>query len=602
MEGGETVSFRSWRPAVAVTLLLVAALAPLDGSVAAAGGRTLFPASQAVPNVACDQKPAPGMANQLLADRYGFPPFPTVKLPEHLTWAEDPFDDLNWQFQLHSLWWLLSLTDAWQHTGRSSYLDRALEIARSWVLRNPRNDPPSRFSWNDHSTALRAIVLTCVAETLPRRIGWLEQALTLHGRTLADRDFYVRRGNHALNQNIGLLEIGCWQKRRSWISLATHRINVLLPQSVDAQGVTNEGSVGYQRYNWERYRVARHELRRCGQPVDPDFARINKMPAFLAYATRPDGAYETIGDTRLGRSIPIEGTIAEYTATLGAKGPRPRHTIGIYDAGYIFGRTGWGTNRPYRDENFFSLRFGGRRIIHGQADGSSVTLYGRGREVLVDPGYESYNGGRFRAFFKSQAAHNVLLADGYDPRSSDTWKLTRKRRTDTYFEAIVELRTSSGLIDTRRVIFSRRLGFLIVEDRAETPAETRFHQLWHLPLGAKLTVAGQTAYTHFSRGNVLIQQLLPGARFNVVEGETNPMQGWLPTTWGNHAAAPVLEDVRNSRRVKYATLLVPYASDRSSVQVTNVNAHGMRFSFDISIDGRKQHVQADGLGVVIANR
>ena len=141
------------------TLLLAAALVPLGGSVAAAGGRPLFPASQPLPNVACDQDTPAGMADQLMADRYEFPPFRAAKLPVHLTWAENPFHDANWQFQFHSLWWLLSLTQAWQSTGRVAYLDRALELAHSWVVLNPKDDPPSPYSWNDHSTALRSIVL-----------------------------------------------------------------------------------------------------------------------------------------------------------------------------------------------------------------------------------------------------------------------------------------------------------------------------------------------------------------------------------------------------------------------------------------------------------
>jgi hypothetical protein len=592
----------SWRQAVAVTLLLAAALVPSGGSVAAAGGQPLFPASQAVPNVACDQVTPPGMADQLMANRYEFPPFPATRLPARLTWAENPFHDANWQFQFHTLWWLLSLTQAWQSTGRIAYLDRALELAHSWFVLNPRTNPPSPWSWDAHATALRSIVLTCIAQILPHPLGWLEQALTLHGQTLADPTFYVHHGNHALNQDIGLLEIGCWQQRDDWVSLAARRIDVLLPQSVDTQGVSNEGSVGYELYNWLRYGVARHELRRCGQTVISDFSRVNKMPDFLAYATRPDGMYETIGDTRLGQAVPIPGTIAQFAATQGAEGPMPPHTVSEYRAGYVFGRTGWGTDRAYADEAFFSLRFAGPRIIHGQADGSAVTLYGLGRELLVDPGYESYNGGKFRAYFKSQAAHNALLVDGYQGSLSDVWTPTRSRITNDYFEGVVALRTTSGLVDSRRVIFSKRLGFLIVEDRAEAPIRTRFSQLWHLPLGAGVTIDGQTASTNFSRGNVLVQQLLGGAHFDVVQGSMNPIQGWLPTTWGSHAAAPVLEDVRNTTRVKLVTLLVPYGANRSSVQVTDVDARGQHFSFDISVNGQRQHVQADGNGVSITNR
>jgi len=101
--------------------------------------------------------------------------------------------------------------------------------------------------------------------------------------------------------------------------------------------------------------------------------------------------------------------------------------------------------------------------------------------------------------------------------------------------------------------------------------QTRFHQLWHLPLGTNVTVSGQTAYTNFSRGNVLIQQLLGDAHFDVVRGATNPTQGWLPTTWqprprtgargcaqhqphqARHAARPFASDGRRRSRMPTRT-------------------------------------------------
>jgi hypothetical protein len=38
---------------------------------------------------------------------------------------------------------------------------------------------------------------------------------------LADPGFYVGRGNHALNQDIGLLDVGLTLGRADWIDLAT---------------------------------------------------------------------------------------------------------------------------------------------------------------------------------------------------------------------------------------------------------------------------------------------------------------------------------------------------------------------------------------------
>ena len=134
---------------------------------------------------------------------------------------------------------------AFEETADSRYIDRAAFLLRDWVEDNPRTAGRSVFSWNDHSTAWRAVVLVCAAELLPPE-PWLDRALVLHGRTLADPAFYVRHGNHALNQSVGLLEVGCRLGQDSWMDLAATRLDRLVRESVDAEGVTNEQAVFYQ--------------------------------------------------------------------------------------------------------------------------------------------------------------------------------------------------------------------------------------------------------------------------------------------------------------------------------------------------------------------
>jgi hypothetical protein len=137
-------------------------------------------------NAGCNQTMPPRMADQLLADRYHLRPLPSVRLPppENLTWAEDPFGDANWQYRFHSLSWVLSLLQASSRTGNPAYLERAVDLARSWVERNPPTSPPSTFSWNNMATAIRAIVLTCLAESLRSQPAWLNAALA---RSTAER-------------------------------------------------------------------------------------------------------------------------------------------------------------------------------------------------------------------------------------------------------------------------------------------------------------------------------------------------------------------------------------------------------------------------------
>src|SRR4029079_17382048 len=153
--------------------------------------------------------------------------FPTVRLPYDLTWREDPLHDVNWVFRLHSLEPIQDLIAATASTGDKRFIARAISLARDWAGDNVTARPPSPFSWNDHSTAMRAIRLTCLADARPSLVAitstgsapWLRRLLIRHGALLADAGFYRREGNHALNQSIGLLEIGRVVARSDWRSL-----------------------------------------------------------------------------------------------------------------------------------------------------------------------------------------------------------------------------------------------------------------------------------------------------------------------------------------------------------------------------------------------
>src|SRR5262249_17233625 len=151
----------------------------------------------------------------------------------------NPFHDWNWQFQFHSLRFTLDLLTAARVKNDAAYRDRAIAVMQDWIHDNPRHAARSVWAWNDHGTAWRAIVLACTADMIGMPT-WLHSALVVHGQTLADPDFYVGVGNHALNQAMALLEVGRVLHRSDWIALAGKRINGLVVRSVDAQGVTNE--------------------------------------------------------------------------------------------------------------------------------------------------------------------------------------------------------------------------------------------------------------------------------------------------------------------------------------------------------------------------
>ena len=75
----------------------------------------------------------------------------------------------------------------------------------------------------------------------------------------------------------------------------------------------------------------------------------------------------------------------------------PTAQFATFDAGFAFGRTGWGTTRPFEDEVMWSARFGPGRAFHGHLDHGAVTLYGYGQRLVDDPGLFTMNSNRWRA-------------------------------------------------------------------------------------------------------------------------------------------------------------------------------------------------------------
>ena len=537
----------------------------------------------------CRWSPHPvAHANLLMRDTYQFKVHPAVRLPHDLRWDEDAGRDTNWRFYFHSLMFIDDLLTGWRLTGNTAFRDRALVLAHDWHHDNPRQGAPSPWSWGDHATAQRAIVLACFYD-LGLRPAWLKDALLLHGRTLASSNFYVRASNHALNQAIGLLEIGRVVGRRDWEVLARDRIAALLRSSVDRQGVSNEQSVYYQLYNWQRYVVAGKRLQTLGLAVPAVYARLRKMPQFLAHATLPDGRYEMLGDTDDRNALSIPGTVNEFAATAGKSGPRPSTTVAWYDAGYVFARTGWGERRAAEDETFMSLRFGPGVAFHGHPDGGALTLFGYGSRLLVDPGKYRYAIEAGDVFFRGRTGHNIVTVDGVPWRRNAGTSLLRRATTSTMVHARLRLTGHPGVSYVRTVTFSRRIGFVLVEDRLSSATARTFRQRWHLVHDAAPVISRTSVVTERARGNLLIRQLIGRPKMSIRRGQTHPIEGWISYRYGTKVAAPTVIATRHGTSVRYLTLLVPSAG-RPNVRITQLRVTPAGYAVTVTVNGESERV------------
>ena len=436
-------------------------------------------------------------------------------------------------------------------------------------------------------------VRTCLRSS--RRLeGQLDRAaLRTHAATLADPGFYVRHGNHALNQSRGLLAAGCVLGRRDWQQLAADRIANLLAESVDRQGVTNEQSIYYQYYNLQAYQAAADRVRACGMTVPRSFRRLDRMIDLLTHATLPNGAYAPLGDTSHAQAQAIRGTTAAYAATEGRMGPMPTTQFATFDAGFAFGRTGWGTTRPFEDEVMWSARFGPGRAFHGHLDHGAVTLFGYGQRLVDDPGLFTMNSNRWREFAISRAAHNVVTVDDTPYAEGASATLARAKTDATHDDITILDPGYKGVDLRRRIVFSHGLGWLLVDDHASSRAVRTYRQLWHLLPGADPWLSGRTVRTQFAEGNVAILQLRVPDRVNVIEGRRSPVQGWYSTTLNRRKRAPTIEAVLTGRNVRYVTLVVPIPRLEARVRLTGLSIRGPKVRFTLNVDGRRERVRSD---------
>lgn len=537
-------------------------------------------------------------ADRLLKNRYKLGPRPAVVLPQNPTWRENPFHDRNWLFNYHSLRFVLKLEAAWAKTGRQRYLDRAVFLLKDWLHDNPRSHPRSAAAWEHHATAWRAMVYACTAAILPSS-AWLQGALELHGRVLAEDRVYEDHGNHALNQAIGLLEVGCVLHRAGWLDLAARRINGLVVESVDAQGVTNEQAIGYEYYNYNRYQIAAVRLKACGETRSTLFSRIELMPTFLGWATLPDRAYEQIGDTDAVVAHSIPGTLAEFVATGGVSGPRPADGFKTYRAGYAFGRSGWGDDRPFADETAFSVHYGPGRRFHGHADGSSLMVYGYGSRLIVGTGKYSYSGGPFRTYFVGRSAQNVVTVAGLRYRAAAATPLRFRIETPQAYGLSLQVTGNAGIRDTRTIVYSRSGGYLVVDDRLKAGSSHTYTQLWHLASGSHPTRTGTTIQTHSAGGDVVIRQLLGRPSISIVAGRLAPIQGWRTTHYNKRTRAPAILARLTGRSARFLTLIVPVPDASMAVRVVSVHPFADGYRIVVAIGGRTEQMVVHGAAVSI---
>lgn len=543
-------------------------------------------------------------ADQLTAGQLALPPHRAWRVPETVTWRENPFGEVNWVAQLHMLRWIDPLRRRVER-GDLRHLDTWVKFATSWIEANPPGRGRAAYAWADMVEAARAVTFCMGVPMLekhrPDVLNTVLRSIEEHGEWLEDES-HIRTGNHALQQHQGLLVIGAVLERQDWVDLAVERSRKMLDATYDAQGVNEEGAVQYHQINYQWWNTLSKRVREITGTVPPEFDRVRLAPIAMAHATRPDGLYETIGDTEEFAPRGFPHPNIDYVSSAGEKGVPPANTVEVFDSGYVFGRSTWGTaTKSFADADFYSLRFGPQNRIHGHADGMGLTLFANRAPVLVDSGKYAYDAkDPFRAHLLSREAHNAPSLTGLEYDRAATVELTAHSRSHgcEYFEFADEGYAGASL--RRSIVISLENRLIFAVDSFESETATTLNQHWHLApdAGHRAEDAGVYCVWLRVKGRFAFS---PDTTTAVVSGRTSPIQGWYSPTWREKVPVRTVIASTSGRSGSIATAFAYGDSPLSTLTIAeHSDSPDGALSFTIAADGTSYTaVLGDSWGTVL---
>jgi hypothetical protein len=331
-----------------------------------------------------------------------------AKLPDVGTYA----------FSWHSLHHCAILLLYHLKTGSTGAIVSAFELASLWIENSYlQPDEDRKFTWYDHGTAERQMVLLllahqCVKQGVDKRLTKkILGVLLRQAQLLASEQFYAshqasRYHNHAWFQDIALLATGLafptFASSSYWIGCSLSRLRDQLSRLIvndQSYAVFVENSIGYHN-GIQRLIGFAGELAsqvESGTSISDTSERLGDFSTFLKY---PDGRSPAQGDTfrRPNPTSDLPGSLPAYD--------QPTFTV-LSNAGYAVAK-GNHENSPYMLCVFCTSL----SKTHKHADDCSFTLFFDGIEWLIDPSFFSHEyKSQPAADLRSAARHNMVVVE-----------------------------------------------------------------------------------------------------------------------------------------------------------------------------------------------
>jgi hypothetical protein len=542
-------------------------------------------------------------AQDLLGNVWPARGFPLPYLEWPLNWQEDPYHEAYWEFYFYGLRPEATLLYEWKMTGDGAYLEKLIAILRSYVAYD-RTRPENRVTFdNDHTSAYRTMELINfyvklkIAGALPKDLEeGLARSLAKLGAFLAEAKHFEADFNHGFNEGAALLLLADnfphMPGASAWRQLGLERLQQMLTNTIDADGVEVENSPFYQVYVLGLvYQIAQWAKHYEPTLAVPYAEAAAKMLRYTADVTQPNGYLPMLGATATtympAQDPNVYGPMAaadpefDFAFTRGVHGaPPPDGTVLFPVSGLFLMRSPLGLVANLPNQTFVTFNAGTYRTSHSDLDAMGMTMYSNGAELLPTSGLYTYTEEPWLEYFHGTRSHNTVVVDGKDQAQGSAQAGSHGSAGGSTWASGV-----SGLyagVTHHRTIVVLRQGLTLVLDDLSSSASHKYAQAWHMAPGSNVRESGGDTYVTNASGapTLTIRQADPaGMTTQSVDGATNPIQGWYSNGYGFKQPDWALEDTRTGKTALFTTLLAAgsYAGQASTVVETAV-AGGHRVS------------------------
>lgn len=182
----------------------------------------------------------------------------------------------------------------------------------------------------------------------------------------------------------------------------------------------------------------------------------------------------------------------------------------------------------------------GSIAAHGHADALSFILYVNRLEFFIDPGTYTYIAkDPFRNYFRSTAAHNTIVVDGFDQSEmAGPFLWTKKAQssveefvTNEHYYRIVAShngyrRLPDPVIHCRAIDINKKLATITIEDRIEAQNRHTVAQYFHFSPDCEIQMVSSNRWRVIN-GDTAIQLTLDRRLdCKVLKGSDDPTSGW----------------------------------------------------------------------------